>query len=99
MIRPKDLVRLGLYRTEREAVEDGIRHLLLSHPEYRVAVALERYRRQEVSLGKAAQIAGLSVEEMKELLRDRGIPLLGPETREEIRADAERARSALPSQP
>ncbi len=36
MIRPKDLVRLGLYRTEREAVEDGIRHLLLSHPEYRV---------------------------------------------------------------
>jgi len=97
MIRPKDLVRLGLYRTEREAVEDGIRHLLLSHPEYRVEIAVDRYRREEVSLGKAARIAGLSLEEMKELLRDRGIPLLGPETLEEIRADAERARSALPS--
>jgi predicted HTH domain antitoxin len=95
MIRPKDLVRLGLYRNEREAVEDGIRHLLLSHPEYRVEIAVERYKREEISLGKAAQLAGLSLEEMKELLKDRGIPLKGPEILEEIHTDAEQARKAL----
>jgi predicted HTH domain antitoxin len=89
------LVRLGLYRNEREAVDDGIRHLLLSHPEYRVEIAVERYKLEEISLGKAAQVAGLSLEEMKELLRDRGIPLKGPETLEEVQADAERARKAL----
>ena len=48
-----------------------------------------------MSLEKAAGIAGVSMEEMKETLRSRGVALKGPEHKEEINDDAERARRAL----
>lgn len=62
MIHPKELIKIGLYGSEQEAIEDGIRHLLLSHPEYRIEIAIERYKVEEVSLGKATDLTGLSVE-------------------------------------
>ncbi|WP_251929691.1 hypothetical protein [Salinibacter ruber] len=53
-----------------------------------------------MSLENAADIAGVSMEEMKETLRSRGVALKGPEHKgpehkEEINDDAERARRAL----
>ena len=41
----------------------------------RKLVALELYREGKVSLGKASEIAGLSVWEMMSLLKERRIPL------------------------
>ncbi len=95
MIEPKELVNIGLYKSEREVIEDGIRHILLSHPEYRIEIAVEKYKCEKLSLGKAADIAGVSLEEMKEILKDRGVSLKGPKSVEEIRADAKRARKAM----
>lgn len=95
MIEPKELVNIGLYKNEREVIEDGIRRILLSHPEYKIEIAMEKYKREEVSLGKAADIAGVSLEEMKEILKDRGVPLKDLEGVEEIRIDAERAGKAM----
>ncbi|MCS3672447.1 putative HTH domain antitoxin [Salinibacter ruber] len=65
------------------------------NPEYKIEIAVERYKDETVSLEKAADIAGVSVEEMKETLRLRGVALKGPEHKEEINDDAERARRAL----
>lgn len=41
----------------------------------REALAIELYREELVSLGKAAEIAGLSVAEMMEVLATREVPL------------------------
>ncbi|HUT16333.1 MAG TPA: UPF0175 family protein [Anaerolineae bacterium] len=43
-----------------------------------------RYRTEEISLAKAAALAGVSWERMREILLSRGVqPRLGPETEEE----------------
>ena len=39
----------------------------------RIAVACELYKREEVSFGKACEIASLDVEKMKEVLQNKGI--------------------------
>jgi predicted HTH domain antitoxin len=80
-----DLVAAGIYQTQEEVIIDALRHLLLAHPEYRVTMAVHQYQTsKEISLGFAAQLAGVSQEEMKEILHDRGIALrLGPENIQE----------------
>ncbi len=40
----------------------------------RVLLALERYREGKASLSKAAEVAGVSVSEMMNLLAEHGIP-------------------------
>jgi len=89
MVMPIDLVAAGLYRTQEEVIVDALRHLLHVHPEYRIALAVHRYQTdEEISLGKAAQLAGVSQEEMKEILVDRGVPLrLGPASIEEAQKE------------
>lgn len=94
-IKPKELVDLALYKNEQEVIEEGVRYILRSHPEYRIEIAIKRYKEEAVSLGKAADIAGISLEEMKGILKTRGVALKGPQTREEIKKDVKRAREAL----
>jgi len=94
-IKPKELVDLALYKDEQEVIDEGLRHILRSHPEYRVEIAIKRYKEEVVSLGKAADLAGISLEDMKEVLKSRGVALKGPESRQEIKEDAKRAREVL----
>ena len=94
-IDARELVEAGFYKDESEVIRDGIKHLLLHHPEYKVKVAIERYKKEKISLGKAADIAGLSIEEMKELLKEQGIPLVWGEDVKEIIEDAENARKSM----
>ena len=95
IIKTKEFVNLGLYESEGDVIQDGIRHILRSHPEYKIEIAVEKYKQQGVSLGKAADIAGISLEEMKEILKDRGISLKGPRSIKEIHEDAKQARKAM----
>jgi len=60
---PSDLMRI--LRLDEEELEKAVRLYL----------AIELYREGVVSLGKAAEIAGLSRWEMMELLASKGIPL------------------------
>ena len=91
-IGPGEFVAANLCADEQEVIEEGIRQLLRAHPEYKTEIAVHRYVSEEASLGKAADIAGVSVEEMKSILSERGITLRGPETAEEIRDDAANIR-------
>ena len=91
-IEPKELVDLGFYKSEPDVIEDGIRHLLRSHPEFRMRIAVEKYKREEISIGKAAELSGVSLEEMMDILREQGILLKGSENAEEIQEDAQRAK-------
>jgi predicted HTH domain antitoxin len=72
------LLKIGAYRTEGEVLKDALRQLLLSRPGYRIDIAVKLYTDDKISLGKAAELAGMSFDEMKDVLIQRGIkPKLG----------------------
>ena len=80
----RDFVSAGLYEDERDVVRDAMRALLSEKPQLRLELAIHRYRVEQVSLAKAAALAGVSWERMREILLSRGVQLcLGPETEEE----------------
>ena len=63
----------GYYKNENEFIKDAVNTLLSARKDLRIAVACELYKREEVSFGKACEIASLDVEEMKEVLHSKGI--------------------------
>ena len=63
----------GFYASEAELVADAVRTFLAARPDVRVATACRLYERGTVSLGKAAELAGLDIEGIKRALDERGI--------------------------
>jgi predicted HTH domain antitoxin len=83
----KALVDLGIYKSEEEFIHDALKNLL-QNKEIRLKLALHRYQTDEISIGKAAEIAGLCWEDMRDELMKNGIkPRLVPETIEEAKED------------
>ena len=84
----KSLVGAGLYQSEEDVIRDALNCLLQTHPDYKLKIAMYRYQTEEISVGKAAEIAGVSMETMKRVLIKNGImPRFAPETIEEARQD------------
>lgn len=78
------LIKSGLYNNKGEVIQDALKSLMVSHPHYKIEIAIEAYLQGEVSLGRAAHLSGLSYEEMKDILRQRGIEMkLGPSNKNE----------------
>ena len=88
-IQARDFVDAQLYSSEHEVVQEALRHLLQNRPDLRIALAVRRYQTdEELTLARAATLAGVSFERMKELLASRGVALrLGPATLEEAQAE------------
>ena len=85
-----DLVSAELYKDEQAVVQDAMRALLSERPHLRLELAIHRYRSEDISLAKAAALAGVSWERMREILLSRGIqPFLGPETEAEAMSEIE----------
>lgn len=63
----------GLYKTGNEFLKDAVNTLLAARRDVRIAIACELYKRGEISLGKACEIASVDIEEMKEILHKKGI--------------------------
>ncbi len=81
MISPRSFVEAKLYQNEEAVIQDALRHLLRSRPELRIVLSVYQYQQHHVSLEKAANLAGVSWAQMKDILMEKGIPLrLGPET-------------------
>jgi predicted HTH domain antitoxin len=89
----RDLVRARLYGSEEEVLRDALRHLLRARPDARVHVAVHRYQTEGLSLAKAADLAGVSWAQMREILLEKGVqPRLGPETLQEAEEEAQALR-------
>jgi len=67
------LIKYGYYASIDEAVKDAFRTLLNAKPNLKTVAAIELYKEGAVSLGKAAEIAGVTTVEFKDILADRGI--------------------------
>jgi len=90
MLKLHDLVEAKIYENDEAAIQDALRLLLRARPEVRIRLAIHRYQTEDISLAKAAELAGVSWQQMKGILIERGIqPRLGPQTLEEARREVE----------
>jgi predicted HTH domain antitoxin len=86
------LVKTKLFPDEQAVLRSALRALFQSRPEIRRQMLIRAYTAGEISLGKAAELMGVSTEEMKEILQDNGAEIhMGPRTVAELRADAANA--------
>ena len=67
------LVKAGIFHSRTEAIAEAIQALFVTHPQLKVEAARQLYRDSEVTLGRAAEIAGMTRWEFETLLADRGI--------------------------
>lgn len=67
------LVEHHLFDSQHSLRMAAYRSLLAMRPELKAELAILLYSQEEVSLGRAAELAGLSREEFKDLLNARGI--------------------------
>ena len=92
----RDFVKARLYDSEEEVIQDALRHLLRARPEVRIQLAVHRYQQEEISLARAASLAGVSWAQMREILVEKGIqPRLGAETSEEAAQEVVALRKSL----
>jgi predicted HTH domain antitoxin len=96
VLKARDFVEARLYKSEEDVIQDALRHLLRARPELRIQLAIHRYQSEELSLAKAASLAGVSWAQMKDILVERGVqPRLGPETLEDAEKEAQALRDYL----
>jgi predicted HTH domain antitoxin len=87
------LVDAGIYPDADAAVREALRVLWQERPSIRIDVAAHQYQTEPISIARAAAIAGVSFDRMKDILAERGIEIrLGPETIEEARNEVDNAR-------
>ncbi|MBK7385769.1 MAG: UPF0175 family protein [Methanothrix sp.] len=67
------LMRTEIYKSREELLKDALRALLYMKPGLRIEIAIDLYKNEKVSLWKAAEIAGLCMEEFKDVLASRSI--------------------------
>lgn len=92
----EDFVDSGIFNDKEEVINNALRHLTQAHPEYRIRLAIYHYQRRGISVGKAAEIAGVSFEQMKDILAQQAIkPRLGPENFAEAKEECESLQNYL----
>jgi len=89
-VTTQSLVDAKLYPNQEAVIQDALRSLLQEKPHLRVELAIRSYQEQEISLARAAQLARVSFDHMKEILVKRGIQVhLGPGDAEEARQEVD----------
>jgi predicted HTH domain antitoxin len=90
------LVKAGIFRSRTEAVKEALRVLFATRPQLSVEAAVQLYREGEVTLGRAAEIAGITRWEFETLLADRGIARsVTSDPTEELERQVERLQPGL----
>jgi len=67
------IVRAGCFVSEEEALREAVQTLLAVRPQLRVEAAIRRYLDGEITLGRAAELAGVTRWRFQELLAPRGV--------------------------
>jgi predicted HTH domain antitoxin len=86
------LVKARLFPDHQAVVRSALRALFQAQPGMRQQMIVSAYTAGDISLGKAAELMGVSHEEMKDILVESGAKVhLGPRTAEEVLQDAANA--------
>lgn len=82
------------YLTEEEAKREAYRALLRERPDLRISLAVERYKEGDLTLNRAAEIAGVTTEELKRTLAKRGVTIRRGHVPSDERLDRARDRGS-----
>lgn len=88
------LVRQNIYSSKDAVITDAIRALLELKPNLKIEIAINLYKNKKISLWKAADTAGLEMEEFKEILSARNIKIEIDGTKEDSKKRIKRALGA-----
>lgn len=89
-------VKSGLYSSRGELMIEAVRYYLRNALKANVDVAIKMYKSGEISLGRAAEIAGVGYEDMRQILHGRGIKIkIGPENVSEANEELENIRKNI----
>ena len=100
MLNVQEFVDARLYPSTDDVIQDALRHLLRTRGDLRVQLAVHRYQVEEISLAKAASLAGVSWAQMRDILTEQGVtPRLGPESVEDALAEVESLRGYFKANP
>ena len=79
------LIKAGIFQGKSEALEEALRALFTTRPQLRVEAAIQLFKDEAVTLGRAAEIAGLTRWEFEDLLAGHGlIPTVASDPAEEL---------------
>lgn len=67
------VVKAGYYSNKSEVVRDALRTFFEKKKELRAAAAVEMYKQGDITLARAAEIAGVNFFAFKEVLRKKGV--------------------------
>jgi predicted HTH domain antitoxin len=67
------IVRAGCFASKEEALREAMQMLFTFKPPLRTEAAMQRYLDEEITLGRAAELAGVTRWRFRELLTQRGI--------------------------
>ena len=67
------LVKKGYYPSKSDILRDAFRVLLNTRSELKISLAIELYLMEKVSISRAAELAGTTTIEFKEIMARRGI--------------------------
>ena len=67
------VIEAGYYSNKSEVVRDALRLFFEQKQMLRVAASIEMFKKGKVSLARAAELAGLTSIEFKDILAERGI--------------------------
>jgi predicted HTH domain antitoxin len=67
------LIKAGVFRNKREAITEALRLMFATRPQLRLEAAIQLFKDEAVTLGRAAELAGLTRWEFAAILADRGI--------------------------
>lgn len=70
------LIRAGYYRNREALLEEAFRTMIEVKPSVKMEMAAELYKSEKVSLSRAAEIAGTSLEGFKAFLKLKGIKIV-----------------------
>ncbi len=67
------LVKRGVYASKNELIEDALKTFFEFRKDMRIAAVVELYKTEEMSISRAAELAGVSTEEIKDFLVKAGV--------------------------
>ena len=67
------LVEKGYYPSKSELIKDAFRALLITKTDLRISLAIELYLKGSISIGRASELAGMTIIEFKDVMAGRGI--------------------------
>ncbi len=73
------VVLAGHYKNRSAVLKDALRSLFEIKPYLNISSSVELYKKGEVTMSKAAELAGITTIEFKDVLKDRGIKIKLPE--------------------